>query len=300
MSICLLSANALLTTNRKDNTGPQRLSNTRNRHVTPSLPLQPHRAEPKQSKPAGPFVHEDEEDEGEKDGPADQTEGRPSREQAKELPNRSAPLRSISSNASSHKPSSSDKAGHMQDNDPDVADEHLNDEKSPATAANENDHSPPDQPPPRAHADLTANLASLVEQQQRRATSSEHHHPAQRLKDRKLGRAASGSSFGNRTATGSTITNPDSGVNEASFSESSEGVPGARAFTSGPEGLPSTQIGYETIEAEAARQQMAKRMGTSYSDEGAGTRLASLGTVKDSSGMGQSGAAGRNRNRPRR
>lgn len=257
-------------------------------------------------KPIGPFVHEDENDEDAKDGPSSRADKPACKGEANSLPNRSAPLRSISSNASSGKPATSDEPEEKQENESHVASKHIrtssNNAEGFTATENEDDVSPVnqvDQPPSRGHADWTADLASLVEQQQRRTNSSEHHQPAERLKHRKLGRAASGSSFGTRTTTGSTTANNDQGVTEASFSESSEQAAGAGSFPSAPEGLPSTQLGYETPEAEAARQQIAKRMGTSYADEGVGTRLASLGTVRDSSAAANA-TGGRSRNRTRR
>ncbi|KAM0722141.1 hypothetical protein Q7P37_001582 [Cladosporium fusiforme] len=230
----------------KDGSAPSRLSNTRKRHATPSLTLQAHRSDPMPSKSAGPFVHEDDDDD-ENDIPAKGAGVQASEEKMKmeELPDRSAPLRSISSNASSIKAPSGEKPRETQENKPYVADKDIQpnplDEELHVSAETENHPEPPNQPPARAHADLTADLASLVEQQQRRTTSSEHHNPAQRLKHRKLGRAASGSSFGNRT--GSNVTNVEASHGEASLSESSEGMAAAGSFTVEPEGLPSTQIG---------------------------------------------------------
>lgn len=147
--------------------------------------------------------------------------------------------------------------------------------------------------PERLETNWTASLASIMEKQQRRTASSEHPNPAQRLKHRKLGRAASGSSLASRTNSGSATANQELAYGEKSFSDSSDSHAAAQ------EDLPSTQIGYETLEAEAARMQMAKRMGTSYSDESSGTRLASLGTVRDSAAP--AGApGGRSRNRARK
>lgn len=148
-------------------------------------------------------------------------------------------------------------------------------------------------PPARPQEEWAADLASLMDRQQRRTTSSEHPTPAQRLKHRKLGRAASGSSLASRTNTGSTTANQETRHGDTSFSQSPD------SLTAPQENLPSTQIGYETLEAEAARMQMAKRMGTSYSDENSGTRLASLGTVRDSAAPA-SAAGGRARNRARK
>jgi len=147
--------------------------------------------------------------------------------------------------------------------------------------------------PARPEAEWITDLASIMQRQQRHTTSSEHQTPAQRLKHRKLGRAASGSSLASRTNTGSTSANLDTRHGDMSFSESPESLAPAQ------ENLPSTQVGYETLEAEAARMQMAKRMGTSYSDETSGTRLASLGTVKDSAAPA-SATGGRARNRARK
>jgi len=148
-------------------------------------------------------------------------------------------------------------------------------------------------PPARPQAEWAADLASIMERQQRRTTSSEHQTAAQRLKHRKLGRAASGSSLASRTNTGSTTANQETRPNDLSFSGSPDS---AAAVQENP---PSTQVGYETLEAEAARMQMAKRMGTSYSDENSGTRLASLGTVRDSAAPA-SATGGRARNRARK
>lgn len=161
---------------------------------------------------------------------------------------------------------------------------------------------PTPQPPVRLQAEWTADLASLMEKQQRRPSSEHDKNPAQRLKHRKLGRAISGSSLTNRTNDASTraqLHHQDTaGSKDNSFSESTDELP---AVISRENSLPSTQIGYETPEAEAARRQMAKRMGTTYSDESVGTRLASLGTVKDSGGSagGAAGGGGRSRTRTR-
>ena len=160
---------------------------------------------------------------------------------------------------------------------------------------------PTPQPPLRPQAEWTADLASLMEKQHQRRPSSEHDkNPAQRLKHRKLGRAISGISLGNRTNDAQQLHHQDTnGSKENSFSESPEDPSAAAA--SHEADLPSTQIGYETLETEAARKSMAKLMGKEYSDESVGTRLASLGTVRDSgAGSGAAGGGGRSRTtRPR-
>jgi hypothetical protein len=212
---------------------------------------------------------------------------------------KAAPLRAISSNASSRKRPSVDE----QKEDPPGEDEaaskdtHTN-EPTDTNVNNAKATSPPvDEPPAplpatRPQADWTADLASLMEKQQRRTALSDHHTPAQRLKYRKLGRAASGGNLTNRTNSASTTLNQEAQHGDLSFSGSPDSLSAPQAE------LPSTQIGYETLEAEAARMQMAKRMGTSYSDESTGTRMASVGTVRDSAAAAS--APGRARNRQRK
>ena len=208
------------------------------------------------------------------------------------------PLQAISPNASPHKQHFIDQ----QKDTPPIEDhdipEAVNTENQPEAGADAKDGpaSPADEPPANSEhpqPDWTANLASIMERQQRRTASSEHHTPAQRLKHRKLGRAASGSSLASRTNSGSATANQELRQGDKSFSDSSD------SHAAVQEDLPSTQIGYETLEAEAARMQMAKRMGTSYSDENSGTRLASLGTVRDSAAPA-SAPGGRSRNRARK
>lgn len=207
---------------------------------------------------------------------------------------KSAPLQIISPNASPRKPLSADNPKITPPIGKEVTAEEGHDADTSLPAEDGAHVKAPTQPPHRPQADWAADLASLVEKQQRRTASSDHHTPAQRLKNRKLGRAPSGSSFTNRTNSGSATANHDLHPGETSFSDS-----GDSAAAPPQDELPSTQIGYETLEAEAARMQMAKRMGMSYSDEGPGTRLASLGMVRDSTGPG-SASGGRARNRTRK
>lgn len=273
--------------NRKDNQTLSRLSHTRKRQATPSLPLQALKPNAKSSKPAGPFVHEDDDEDDDNehndDGPAAPVQDEDPTT-THEASRKAAPLQAISPNASPRKQHFIDQQKVTPTTEDHNASKAINTEDNVEfqVDANEESPSPADQPPANSEAppsperlqtNWTASLASLMERQQRRTASSEHPNPAQRLKHRKLGRAASGSSFASRTNSGSAAANHG----EKSFSDSSESLAAAQ------EDLPSTQIGYETLEAEAARMQMAKRMGTSYSDESSGTRLASLGTVRDSS-----------------
>jgi hypothetical protein len=262
----------------------------------------------KSSKPAGPFVHEDDDDndddnEHDDDDYAAPVEGE-SLSTTHETFAKVVPLQAISPNASPRKQPSIDQ----QKVTPPTEDHNISDVSNPDEhfeilgETKEAPLSPIDEPSAKSEAQSlsarpeaawTADLASIMQRQQRRTTSSEHQTTAQRLKHRKLGRAASGSSLASRTNTGSTNANQDTRHGDASFSDSPESLAPAQ------ENLPSTQVGYETLEAEAARMQMAKRMGTSYSDESSGTRLASLGTVKDSAAPANA-TGGRARNRTRK
>ena len=224
------------------------------------------------------------------------------------------PLKAISHNASPRKPridqqkvtppteehDNSEPINTVENSELQADNQEAPPPSSPADDSPATYEAPPS--PERLQTDWTANLASIMEKQQRRTASSEHHpNPAQRLKHRKLGRAASGSSLASRTNTGSSTVNnnnPDLRRGDTSFSDSSESLAAVQEnLLALP--LPSTQVGYETPEAEAARMQMAKRMGTSYEDESSGTRLASLGTVRDSAAPG-SATGGRSRNRARK
>jgi hypothetical protein len=285
---------------RNDKQPVSRLSHTRKRQTTPSLPLQTRKTSPKSSKLAGPFVHEDDDDDDDDDNEHDRNDQAAPIEDGDddtttyEMPAEVVPLQPISPNASPRKQSSHDqdhevsKATHVETS----TEAKANTKDATPSPADESPAPLPAPPPTRAQSDWTADLASIMERHQRRTVSSEHHTPAQRLKHRKLGRAASGSSLANRTNSGSTLVNQESLHGDLSFSTSSD------SLSAVPENLPSTQIGYETLEAEAARIQMTKRMGTSYEDENQGTRLASLGTVRDSAAPASApGARARNRAR---
>ena len=62
---------------------------------------------------------------------------------------------------------------------------------------------------------------------------------------------------------------------------------------------PSTQLGYETPEAEAHRLQMSKKMGTKLQDDHGMKRVASVGTVKDTTSGGEAAVSGRVRGKGR-
>lgn len=205
-------------------------------------------------------------------------------------PRQSKPLQNISPNASpskvsreaendalsvkkgAHSPQLS--AGHLK-----TPPEDASDLMAPAPA-------PATEPPKRASLDPAAELATLISHRRHNTSPAE---PVQRLKSRKLGRAPSGSNLMSRSLSGSTGAPADDG-------DDGEERRGAQQ----PE-LPSTQLGYEAPEAEQARAQMAKRMGTSFSDDTVGRRVERVGMVKDatSSNAGGSGARAA-KSRPKR
>jgi DNA replication regulator DPB11 len=315
LSGALSRSNSTNTKTTKDNQALSRLSNTRKRQTTPSLPLQVRKESPKPKAPphAGPFVHEDDDDD-EDHNPGYQVDG-DDNPPADHVQEKAVPLQDISVNSPRKTPSAETHAAKPSTERHRSLDGSLDVEKSVEKNPAETDSAthetpshtenatpaplPTPQPPLRPQAEWTADLASLMEKQHQRRPSSEHDkNPAQRLKHRKLGRAISGSSLGNRTNDAQLAHQDIVGSKEDSFSDAPEdfSAPAASRETD----LPSTQIGYETLETEAARKNMAKRMGKEYSDESVGTRLASLGTVRDSAGPGGAGGGGgRSRTRPR-
>lgn len=159
--------------------------------------------------------------------------------------------------------------------------------------------SPPkhaEHPPARLQEELTANLASLLQQQiaSRPDSAGSSDLPLQKRKNRPLGRSLSG--INNRSASASMHSDIGSGSpalpSEVPESDESQFVATETVLP------PSTQLGYETADAEAHRSLMEKRMKVKLLDEGGGRRVASVGTVKDS-GEGDAGVGGRVRGRLR-
>lgn len=152
------------------------------------------------------------------------------------------------------------------------------------------------QPPTRPREELTADLAQLLNKSAAsRPSSAAGSQPPQKRKNRPLGRAPSGIS--NRSASTSTLSE-----NIAAQVESHGQDSAADGFTySREEPLPpSTQLGYETPEAEAHRLQMSKKMGMKLQDDGGMKRVAGLGTVKDSMSSAEAGVGNRVRGRQRK
>ncbi|KAF2216653.1 hypothetical protein CERZMDRAFT_89933 [Cercospora zeae-maydis SCOH1-5] len=244
----------------------KRLSSTRKRHPTPSLVLKPTASNPatsaKASTSAGPFVHEDSDDEGAivapDDPPCAPRTNAP-------LPR---PLREISLNESI------DAANPV----PDLEKPQTAPAPQPTSCRNS---------PAKDVQKLTSDLAALVRQRIDSAGQEGLHEP-QKRKHRPLGRNLSGTSLGN-------ASNRLVPANSAMLSEGCE-ADGFAPPSKPASAPPGTQLGYDSPDAEAARIQMSKKMGVAV-EENTGVRIASMGTVKDSEGlhrshMGAAAAAG--------
>ncbi|TKA62188.1 hypothetical protein B0A55_12098 [Friedmanniomyces simplex] len=155
----------------------------------------------------------------------------------------------------------------------------------------------------------TASPASRdVRQSKSERPVSDLAHPPKR-KNRPLGRSASG--IGNRPISAS-AQHPDHAGGSPGLLPSETTDSAADGFANFSKGAPlpppSTQLGYETADAEAHRLVMEKKMKVSLQDESSGTRVASVGMVRDSfvtgaggggSGSGEAGVGSRLRGRHR-
>lgn len=129
-------------------------------------------------------------------------------------------------------------------------------------------------PPVQTSHKLREDLAEVIKRQG--ASSSSHPAAPAKRKSRPLGRNLS--SISNRS--GSIAAAPSIAPDAFEENSAADGYAYANVAPALP---PSTQLGYDTPEAEAHRQQVSKKMGTSMlEDEGMGKRVASVGTVKDS------------------
>lgn len=291
-------ATLLILDGRKDDQPPKRLSLTRKRHATPSLSLQASRTSvPSISRPP-PIMHEDDNDD---DSASIDMEWLPPSTSETTTHRRPHPLQEVSPNRSPRKsgevppekkvPEISSETiwkPSTRTVSPEKAEQHDADNlAAPATVS---EH----KVPPtfsRPHEQLTADLTELLNRQtaSRPGSASANAIP-QKRKSRPLGRASSGIS--NRSLSASAQSeNPSQGADAA--------VDGFTAAAVTQPAPPSTQLGYETPEAEMHRLQMGKKMGMTFSDEGGLKRVASVGTVKDSSFNSDAGVANRVKGRSR-
>lgn len=136
----------------------------------------------------------------------------------------------------------------------------------------------------RPREQLTADLTELLNRQTAsRPGSASATVPPPKRKSRPLGRAASGVS--NRSLSASAPSDH--------LSQSADAAVDGFAAVAAEPAPPSTQLGYETPEAEAHRLQMSKKMGMKIQEEGGLRRVASVGTVKDRSFSSDAGVGTR-------
>ena len=240
------------------------------------------------AKTRGPFVHEDE-DADELPAPALDTDLPIASDLPVLSPRRSQPLQEMSPNASPRRQLPDQKQEPLETSD---ADQPTKEKVKPSTTPpNEDLHSttpaPATEPPMRTETDHAAHLASLISNRRGHTSPAE---PVQRIKSRKLGRAPSGSNLMSRSLSGST--------GAAAAEDGDDGDERTSSGLQQPE-LPSTQLGYEAPEAEQARLQMAKKMGTSFPDDTVGKRVEKVGMVKDAVSGGGGGARAA-RSRPKK
>lgn len=288
---------------RKDEGLIKRLSNTRMRHATPTLQLQVSRPTTAsvETKAEPTFGAAEVSNQETMD---DETIWMP--QSASPIP--SQPLQEIAANASPRKrPTQTHVFSNLTDT------ESMSDQRKSSVAQDtkpippflsprkpsespKRSQSPEKQTAPTAPAqppqDLAADLASLLSRRASR-TDSAKAAPPQRRKSKPLGRALS-----NMSSRGSLISaDSRGGICPFQEEESEHSFDGDRARQQEPQ-PPSTQLEYGQPEAEEARAKVSKSMGTVFADESAGTRVASLGTVKDTD-FTRTGVGGRVRGRNR-
>ncbi|CAK3810359.1 S-M checkpoint control rad4 [Lecanosticta acicola] len=267
---------------------PKRLSNTRRRHATTSLPLtasRPATAEaPRRPPPprTGPFIEEDDEN----DEPAvlsiDPLPGQQPFPAEFPPPERiSQPLREISPNTSQRKTRGTSPDGDLPKKSRVAEDENpapTSPQKSAKRSPRKDTWAPLQ--PPVVEDDRTSELAGLL----RRVTSNttttttttttSETSEAQKRKKRPLGRNLSTTSDHSASPALPCEIPP----------ESLDPADGYRIPSHDEADVPlGTQLGYEAPDAEAHRRQMSMKLGGTMFDEGDARKVRSVGTVRDSS-----------------
>ena len=214
-------------------------------------------------------------------------------------PKRSQPLQELSPNRSPRKQSQpDDQADHGDESvKAEVGSKNVDNAVKPV--------SPPtsptkdlSQPHGRADEDLNKDIASLLAHHKSSRPNTASSEAPPKRKNRPLGRAVS--SISNRSNHSSLASAQDTaGVPDTSELDHNSIADGFHTTKEAP-APPSTQLGYETPEAEAHRLAMGKRMGTVFTDELSGKRIASMGVVKDAESLnGKSAVGGRVQRRHR-
>ncbi|KAK3701227.1 protein kinase activating protein dpb11 [Vermiconidia calcicola] len=305
---------------KKDDATLKRLSSTRRKHATPSLSLHAVKPSPAAMLPRPmPFVHEDD-----PCSPPVASEllrapttnsasvlRAPTTDGASDMSLQ--PLKEVSPNLSPRKGSQAldhgneDLSAGRKDRAKSASRTVSLERPASRTVSPEKSTSPPPpppagvtpdteaHPPPRPIHQVTAELADLLHTSAAsRPSSAAGAQPLQRRKNRPLGRAASGIS--NHSASASAQSER---LTPSIPSELTESAADGFDVPREAPAPPSTQLGYETPEAEAHRLQMSKELGTKLQDDGGMRRLASLGTVKDTVMSSDAGVGNRVRGRHR-
>ena len=269
---------------RKDDQPAKRLSNIRRKHATPSLFLQATKARSASTATKSkPIVREDDDEPSLAD-----CEPEPvlALNAAVMSPRLSQPLQEVSPNLSPRRKPYDTASG--SDKPVEAIEKSLSRSASPVKhvsqhADQEETHEPKQHPHIRPQHELAADLAEIVNRKNiSRPSSAAPIEPPQRRKSRPLGRASSGISH--RSLSTSAHSQPESLSFSAATSEFQESISHSHSVEA--QAPPGTQLGYETLEAEAHRRQMRKKMGTKLQEDyaaGGIRRVASLGVVKDAS-----------------
>lgn len=272
---------------RKDEQRLKRLSTTRTKHATPSLSLQTTGQDPPKvkTKPQ-PIVHEDDDDE------APILRGLLLERPTESSQRTSQPLQELSPNRSPRKIiiDSEILRGEYGRVKGDTASP-IKTALSSCTGIGTNVDEPATT---RARPELDADISDLFKSASSRPSSATGMRSLQTRKKRPLGRAPSGIS--NRSTSISNHSDRPSTVlpSDESFDPAIEGFAPPPAVVP-----PSTQLGYETPEAEAHRLELAKALGKDFEDEEGFKRIASVGTVKDAATNFDTGVGNRVKGRHR-
>ncbi|KAF2724845.1 hypothetical protein K431DRAFT_300712 [Polychaeton citri CBS 116435] len=292
-----------LASSKDEKPAQHRLSSTRRRLVTASLPMQAHTPTARPPDPPKKQMRRQLFQEDEDDGIDLAMESRTT--PAPELPPQSEPLQELSPNrsprASRNKPvlpngTAKDKDEPSQQSR--AQQDAQSSESPPPPASDVTTAQPPSVPRPQEA--LTANLQSLLarqrQNQQQAATIINNAtdpsrpnsaSPSKRKRHQPLGRATSGLS-----ARSLSLPASDPETAAAPYPRSSSAAARASATAAMPP--QNTQLTYETPDAEPHRMQMAELMGARMEDERLKGVVQKIGVVKDAeaSGGGGDGAGG--------
>lgn len=251
---------------RKDEHSSVRLSNTRKTQNTPSLSLRSVKtATSGRARKPQPFVHEDDDND-----PSIINETILS-VPAKEEPSRkiSQPLQEVSPNRSPSKTPGCSNIPALAATDVQEQVDPPEKTTTPEPSSKQETIGPKASARPRP--ELEADINDLIRSAASRPSSASG---LQKRKNRPLGRALSAMSNRSGSASNTSDRLLYSHTSDDTMEPTAEEYPSPRESFAAP---PSTQLGYETADAEAHRLQMSK----TFNDDEGFKRVASLGTVKD-------------------